>query len=113
MIQKKYLLLFLFILIIAIVIGKYTIHITKEDIIKVGIIHSLTGPLAQYEEPVVKATMLAIEEINNKGGVLGKKIVPIIRDGKSEASQFEKEATDLITHEKVVALFGCWSSQDR
>jgi urea transport system substrate-binding protein len=84
-----------------------------KQTIKIGIIHSLTGDLAISEKPVVDATMLAIKEINQAGGVLGKQIEPIIADGKSDEAIFGTEAERLITQKKVVALFGCWSSPSR
>ncbi|MDX8390197.1 MAG: transporter substrate-binding protein, partial [Mariprofundaceae bacterium] len=81
--------------------------------IKVGILHSLTGTMAISEKPVVNATLLAIEQINAKGGLLGRKIEPIITDGKSDWTIFASEAERLITQEKVNAIFGCWTSASR
>ncbi|MFM2063287.1 MAG: hypothetical protein RLZZ507_2957 [Cyanobacteriota bacterium] len=81
--------------------------------IKVGILHSLTGTMAISEKSVVDATLLAIEEINKKGGILGRKIQPIIVDGKSDWNTFAKQAENLITQEKVVTVFGCWTSASR
>jgi urea transport system substrate-binding protein len=84
-----------------------------EDFIKVGVLHSLSGPLGQNESFTVLATLFAIEEINKQGGVLGKKIVPIIADAKSEWLTFAKEAERLIKEEGVVAIFGCTTSASR
>ncbi|WP_237741512.1 urea ABC transporter substrate-binding protein [Anabaena sp. PCC 7108] len=81
--------------------------------IKVGILHSLSGTMAISEKSVVDATFLAIEEINNKNGILGRKIQPIIVDGKSDDHTFAQEAEKLITQEKVVTIFGCWTSSSR
>ncbi|MBK1986116.1 urea ABC transporter substrate-binding protein [Sphaerospermopsis aphanizomenoides BCCUSP55] len=81
--------------------------------IKVGILHSLTGTMAISEKSVVDATLLAIGEINEKGGILGRKIQPIIADGKSDGKTFAKQAENLITQEKVVTVFGCWTSASR
>jgi urea transport system substrate-binding protein len=81
--------------------------------IKIGIVHSLTGPMVESEMPVVNATLLAIEEINQNGGILGKQIVPVLSDGKSDALIFAQQAEQLLTQEKVVAIFGCWTSADR
>jgi urea transport system substrate-binding protein len=113
MIQKKALISLLLLLSIGLIIGMYIFFVPTQQTIKVGILHSLTGTMAQYEKPVVDATMLAIEEINNNGGILGKKIQPIIKDGKSESSNFAQQAENLIIKDKVAALFGCWTSQDR
>jgi len=81
--------------------------------IKIGILHSLTGTMAIAEKPVVDATLLAIEEINAKGGLLGRQLLPVIADGKSDDATFAAEAERLITKEKVAVVFGCWTSSCR
>lgn len=81
--------------------------------IKVGILHSRSGPMAISENSMVDAEILAIEEINAKGGLLGRKIEPVIADGKSDWPTFAKEAERLITEEKVAVIFGCWTSASR
>lgn len=81
--------------------------------IKVGILHSKTGPLALTETPLIDAALYAIEDINDSGGLLGRKVEPVIADGKSDPVIFAQEAERLITKEKVVAIFGCWSSSSR
>lgn len=89
-----------------------TPHISLETI-KIGIIHSLSGDLAISEKPVANATLLAVEEVNAVGGILNKKIEVLLVDCKSDEKIFAAEAERLITQEKVVALFGCWSSPSR
>jgi urea transport system substrate-binding protein len=81
--------------------------------IKVGILHSLSGTMAISEKSVVDAELLAIEEINNAGGVLGKKIEPITEDGASDWPTFAEKAKKLIDQDKVVTIFGCWTSASR
>lgn len=81
--------------------------------IKVGVLHSLSGTMAISEKPVVDATLMAIEEINEEGGLLGRKIEPIVIDGKSDWPTFAKEAERLISEEKVSVIFGCWTSASR
>jgi len=81
--------------------------------IKIGILHSLTGTMAISEKPVMQATLLAIEEINAQGGLLGRQIEPVIIDGKSDWDAFAKQAEYLITQEKVRVIFGCWTSASR
>jgi urea transport system substrate-binding protein len=81
--------------------------------IKVGILHSLSGTMAISEKSVVDAEQLAIEEINNAGGVLGKKIEAIVEDGASNWDTFREKATKLIDQDKVVTVFGCWTSASR
>jgi len=82
--------------------------------IRVGVLHSLTGTMAISERDVADATLLAIDEINAAGGLLGgRKIVPIVVDGRSDWPHFAAEAERLIAVEKVDAIFGCWTSASR
>ncbi|RTL84247.1 MAG: ABC transporter substrate-binding protein [Hyphomicrobiales bacterium] len=81
--------------------------------IKVGILHSRSGAMAISENSMVDAELLAIDEINAQGGLLGRKIQPVIADGKSDWPTFAKEAERLITQEKVSVIFGCWTSASR
>ncbi|MBI3359367.1 MAG: urea ABC transporter substrate-binding protein [Nitrospirae bacterium] len=81
--------------------------------IKVGVLHSLTGTMAISETSVADATLLAIEEINQAGGVLGRPIEPIVVDGKSDWPTFAREAERLITQDAVRVIFGCWTSASR
>ncbi|MDX2240860.1 MAG: urea ABC transporter substrate-binding protein [Leptolyngbyaceae cyanobacterium bins.302] len=83
------------------------------DTIKVGILHSLSGTMAISEKSVVDAEQLAIEEINAAGGVLGKKIEAIVEDGASDWPTFNEKAKKLIDQDKVVTVFGCWTSASR
>lgn len=87
--------------------------LSREPPIKVGILHSLTGTMSISEKPVVDAVLLAIEEINAAGGLLGAKIIPVIADGKSDPDVFQSEAERLIVKENVKAIFGCWTSASR
>ncbi len=81
--------------------------------IKVGILHSLTGTMAISEKSVVDSTLMAIEEINQNGGLLGRKIEPLVADGRSDWPTFAKEADRLINVEKTCVVFGCWTSASR
>lgn len=81
--------------------------------IRVGILHSLTGTMAISELPVKDATLLAIEDINASGGVLGRRVEPIVVDGQSDWDAFAAGAERLITEDKVAAVFGCWTSASR
>jgi urea transport system substrate-binding protein len=83
------------------------------DGIKVGILHSLSGTMAISEKSVVDAEQLAIEEINKAGGVLGKQIIAIVEDGKSDWPTFNEKAKKLIDQDKVATVFGCWTSSSR
>ncbi len=81
--------------------------------IKVGILHSTSGTMAISEKSVVDSTMLAIDEINEKGGIMGKKIEPIKEDGASDWPTFAEKAKKLIDQDKVAVIFGCWTSASR
>ena len=79
----------------------------------VGILHSLVGTMAYSESPVVDATLFAIDEINRRGGLLGRRVEAIVADGKSDGATFAREAERLLAESKVSALFGCWMSAHR
>lgn len=81
--------------------------------IKVGVLHSLTGTMAFSEESVKNGTLLAIEEINAQGGVLGRRIEPIVRDGQSDWQVFAEETEKLLSIDEVEVIFGCWTSACR
>ena len=85
----------------------------KASIIKVGVLHSLTGTMAISETDCKNATMLAIEEINASGGVLGKQIEAVIEDGASDWPTFTEKAGKLIGQDGVKSVFGCWTSSSR
>ncbi|WP_440099634.1 urea ABC transporter substrate-binding protein [Streptosporangium sp. H16] len=84
-----------------------------EDGIKVGILHSLSGTMAISEVTVRDSELLAIEEINAAGGVLGKKLIPVVEDGASDWPTFAEKATKLIRQDKVATTFGGWTSASR
>nr|WP_232326441.1 urea ABC transporter substrate-binding protein [Microbispora sp. ATCC PTA-5024] len=81
--------------------------------IKVGILHSLSGTMAISEVTVKDAELLAIDEINAAGGVLGKKIEPVVEDGASDWPTFAEKATKLIAQDRVATVFGGWTSASR
>jgi urea transport system substrate-binding protein len=87
--------------------------LTDETTIKVGVLHSLTGTMSFSEKAVRDATLMAIDEINSNGGVLGKQIEAYIADGRSDWPTFAEEAENLIHHKKVSVIFGCWTSASR
>ena len=85
----------------------------QTDTVKVGVLHSLSGTMAISEVTVKNATLLAIDQVNASGGVLGKKIVPVIEDGSSDPAVFSQKAQKLIQQDKVVTVFGGWTSASR
>lgn len=85
----------------------------ESETIKVGILHSLTGSMAISEKSVRDAEILAIEEINANGGVLGKQIEYVEEDGASTPQTFATKIEKLIDSEEVATVFGCWTSSSR
>lgn len=83
------------------------------DVVSVGILHSTTGTMALSEQTVIDAEMLAIEEINESGGVNGKTILPIIANGASDPSVFAQRASELMNRTNLQTVFGCWTSASR
>jgi urea transport system substrate-binding protein len=83
------------------------------DTIKVGILHSLSGTMAISETALKETALMAIEEINAKGGVLGKKLEPVVVDPASNWPLFAEKARQLLTQDKVAVTFGCWTSVSR
>ena len=81
--------------------------------VRIGILHSLTGPRARLEAPLVDGARLAAEEENARGGVLGRPIEARVADGASRPEVFSREAGRLLDREGVNALFGCWASHER
>lgn len=86
---------------------------SSSETIKVGILHSLSGTMAISEVSVKDAELLAIEEINAAGGVLGKQIEPVLEDGASDWPTFAEKAGKLLQQDKVAVVFGGWTSASR
>ena len=84
-----------------------------EDTIKVGILHSLSGTMAISETTLKDVMLMLIEEQNKKGGLLGKKLEAVVVDPASNWPLFAEKARELITKDKVAAVFGCWTSVSR
>jgi urea transport system substrate-binding protein len=81
--------------------------------IKVGVLFSLTGTTGIIEESLNKATLLAIEEINEAGGINGMRIVPIVEDPASDPATFAQKARKLVVGDKCVSVFGSYTSASR
>jgi urea transport system substrate-binding protein len=81
--------------------------------IKVGILHSLSGTMAISETVLKDTVLMAIDEINAKGGVMGKKLEPVIVDPASNWPLFAEKTKQLLTQDKVAVIFGCWTSVSR
>ena len=83
------------------------------DEIQVGVLFSLTGGLSIVEQSLADATLMAIEEINASGGVMGKMIAPIVEDGASDPKTFNEKASKLVLRDRVPSVFGCYTSASR
>ncbi len=84
-----------------------------EDTIKVGILHSLSGTMAISETTLKDVMLMLIDEQNKKGGLLGKKLEAVVVDPASNWPLFAEKARELLTVDKVAAVFGCWTSVSR
>src|ERR1700688_3038014 len=84
-----------------------------QDTIKVGILHSLSGTMAISETTLKDVMLMLIDEQNKKGGLLGKKLEAVVVDPASDWPLFAEKARELITKDKVAAVFGCWTSVSR
>jgi urea transport system substrate-binding protein len=84
-----------------------------EDIVRVGVLHSLSGTMAISESALKDTVLMLIEDQNRKGGLLGRKLVPVVVDPASDWDLFAEKARDLLVKEKVAVVFGCWTSASR
>lgn len=85
----------------------------KNEPIKIGVLHSLTGTMALSERNLIDAVSLAVEQINDSGGMLDRPLKIIIANGASNWDLFASEADQLINKEQVPVIFGCWTSACR
>ena len=87
--------------------------VQAAETIKVGILHSLSGTMAISETSLKDMALMTIDEINAKGGVLGKKLEPVVVDPASNWPLFAEKGRQLLTQDKVAVTFGCWTSVSR
>src|ERR1700693_4736090 len=81
-----------------------------EAPIKIGVLHSLSGTMAISEVSLRDVVLMAVDEINAKGGVLGRKLQPVVVDPASNWDLFAEKAKQLLLQDKVAVVFGCWTS---
>ena len=103
---------------IAVVLGTFLVArlaglLDRAAPIRVGLLHSQTGDMANSEKSLIDAEVLALDEINARGGLLGRRVEWVIADGRSDWFTFAHEAAHLIETEKVSVIFGCWTSASR
>ncbi len=96
-----------------IVTSSAPVALAAGDTVKVGVLHSLSGTMAISETSLRDVLLFAFDEINAKGGILGKKIEPIVVDGASNWPLFAEKAKQLLEQDKVAVVFGCWTSVSR
>ena len=87
--------------------------LTASADIKVGILHSLSGTMAISETTLKDTMLMLIEQQNAKGGLLGKKIIPVVVDPASDWPLFAEKARELLTVHNVDVIFGNWTSVSR
>lgn len=81
--------------------------------IKVGVLYSLSGSTAIVERSMNQTALMAIDEINKKGGVLGRKLIPVVEDPASTPRIYSEKARKLILQDKVACIFGCYTTASR
>jgi len=84
-----------------------------QGTIKIGVLHSLSGTMAISESTLKDTVLMMVDDINKKGGLLGKKVEAVVVDPASNWPLFAEKARDLLSKEKVAAVFGCWTSVSR
>jgi len=97
----------------ALLASAFSFHLQAAETVKVGVLHSLSGTMAISETSLRDILMFTADEINAKGGVLGKQIELIIVDGASDWPTFAEKAKQLTEQDKVAVTFGCWTSVSR
>jgi len=93
--------------------GLASFSASAADTIKIGILHSLSGTMAISETALKETALMTIDEINKSGGVLGKKLEPVVVDPASNWPRFAEKARQLLSKDKVAVTFGCWTSVSR
>ncbi|HNE44341.1 MAG: urea ABC transporter substrate-binding protein [Azonexus sp.] len=99
--------------VLATALSSFGLAAQAADTIKVGILHSLSGTMAISETALKETALMTIEEINKAGGVMGKKLEPVVVDPASNWPLFAEKARQLLTKDKVAVTFGCWTSVSR
>ena len=90
-----------------------TTAVQAADTIKVGVLHSLSGTMAISETTLKDTVLMLVDDLNKKGGLLGKKVEAVVVDPASNWPLFAEKARELITSKKVDVVFGCWTSVSR
>jgi urea transport system substrate-binding protein len=97
----------------ALAAGAATMPALAQDTIKIGVLHSLSGTMAISETTLKDTVLMMVDDINKKGGLLGKKVEAVVVDPASNWPLFAEKARELISKDKVAVVFGCWTSVSR
>src|SRR5262249_15587303 len=92
---------------------RHAVQAQAKDPVKGGVLHSLSGTMAISEAPIKEVVLMAIDEINAAGGVMGRKVEPVVEDPASNWDLFAEKAKKLLQEDKVATVFGCWTSVSR
>ena len=98
---------------IAVILGLCGLNAQAADTIKVGVLHSLSGTMAISETTLKDTVLMMIDDLNKRGGLLGKKVEAVVVDPASNWPLFAEKARELLSKEKVSVIFGCWTSVSR
>src|ERR1700743_550628 len=90
-----------------------TMPAAAQDTIKIGVLHSLSGTMAISETTLKDTVLMMVDDINKKGGLLGRKVEAVVVDPASDWPLFAEKARELLTKDKVAVVFGCWTSVSR
>ncbi len=87
--------------------------LAADDTIKIGVLHSLSGTMAISETTLKDTVLMMVDDLNKKGGLLGKKVEAVVVDPASNWPLFAEKARELLEKDKVAVVFGCWTSVSR
>src|SRR5678809_903626 len=88
-------------------------YAADKEPIKIGVLHSLSGTMAISEVSLRDVVLMAVDEINAKGGIMGRQVKPVVVDPASNWDLFAEKAKQLLLQDKVAVVFGCWTSVSR
>ena len=97
----------------ALAMASATANAQTQGTIKIGVLHSLSGTMAISETTLKDTILMMVDDLNKKGGLLGKKVEAVVVDPASNWPLFAEKARDLLANQKVAAVFGCWTSVSR
>ena len=98
---------------VAAILGFCGLNAQAAETIKVGVLHSLSGTMAISETTLKDTVLMMVDDLNKRGGLLGKKVEAVVVDPASNWPLFAEKARELLSKEKVAVIFGCWTSVSR